>query len=164
METIEHRRRLIRILQNAYSGEQAAAYAYRGHWKSLGRHPEFKEIQRIEAEEWYHREEVGRMLTEMGARPVEWSEIRTWIIGRTLGVACHLIGWFLPMYFAGRLERGNAAEYDYAANHATALNLPDYARELTVMADVEREHEIYFRSVIAGHPMLPRMKKLFGWG
>ena len=29
------RRNLIRILQNAYSGEIAAAYAYRGHWKSV---------------------------------------------------------------------------------------------------------------------------------
>jgi Uma2 family endonuclease len=29
------RQNLIRILQSAYSGELAAAFAYRGHWKSL---------------------------------------------------------------------------------------------------------------------------------
>ncbi len=29
------RQNLIRILQSAYSGEMAAAYAYRGHWKNI---------------------------------------------------------------------------------------------------------------------------------
>ena len=51
--------RLIRVLQNAYSGELAAGYAYRGHWKSL-RDPAERERSRIiEAEEWHHRELVG---------------------------------------------------------------------------------------------------------
>ncbi len=43
------RQNLMRILQNAYSGEIAAAYAYRGHWKSLKDSPERTEIKKIEA-------------------------------------------------------------------------------------------------------------------
>ena len=164
MDATDHRRRLITILRNAYSGEQAAALAYRGHWHSIGEHPEADEIRRIEEEEWYHRREVGKMLAELGSSPAPHKEIRTWIVGRILGLGCHLIGWFLPMYFAGRLERGNAGEYDRAAHHATRLGLDAFARELDIMARVEEEHEVFFRGVIAGHPMLPRMKRILGWG
>ncbi len=53
------RKNLIRILQNAYSGEIAAAYAYRGHWKSLKDSPERTEIKKIEAEEWDHRRRLA---------------------------------------------------------------------------------------------------------
>ena len=60
---------LIRVLQNAYSGELAAGYAYRGHWRSL-RDPAERERSRvIEAEEWHHRELVGGMLRQLGAAP-----------------------------------------------------------------------------------------------
>ncbi len=54
----EAERNLIRILQNAYSGERAAAFAYRGHWKSLKESAEKTQIQKIEAEEWQHRANV----------------------------------------------------------------------------------------------------------
>ncbi len=59
--------RLIRILQNAHAGEIAAAYAYRGHWKSLKESPEKTEIKKIEAEEWDHRRRVGEWLEKLGA-------------------------------------------------------------------------------------------------
>ena len=55
---------LIRILQNAHAGEVAAAYAYRGHWKSLRESPEKARIKEIEAEEWDHRRRVGEWLGE----------------------------------------------------------------------------------------------------
>ena len=53
---------LIRILQNAHAGELAAAYAYRGHWKSLKDSPEKEHIKKIEAEEWTHRANVKKWL------------------------------------------------------------------------------------------------------
>jgi hypothetical protein len=31
------------------------------------------------------------------------------------------------------------------------------------MARVEAEHEIFFREMVAGHRLLPMMRKLFGW-
>jgi demethoxyubiquinone hydroxylase (CLK1/Coq7/Cat5 family) len=159
-----HREGLVRILQNAYSGEQAAAFAYRGHWKSLRDPEEIRQVRRIEEEEWTHRREVGEMLAKLGEAPVRASEVRTWTIGRTLGGLCRVIGWFLPMYFAGRLERGNAKEYDDAAEHAAALGLETFEQALRVMADVEREHEVFFQSMVKGHRMLPVMRRLFGWG
>ena len=51
---------LIEILQLAYSGELAAAYAYRGHWKSVSDPEERHRIEEIENEEWHHRNSLVR--------------------------------------------------------------------------------------------------------
>ena len=157
------RENLIRILQNAYSGEIAAAYAYRGHWKSLNPSPEQTNIRKIEAEEWDHRERVGRWLEVLNAKPRKLREAVFWTIGRTLGLSCHISGWFMPMYFAGRLENGNVVEYEDAASFAKELRMQECVEDLLDMARVELEHEIFFRQVVAGHRLLPMMKKWFGW-
>ena len=154
---------LIRILQNAYSGEIAAAYAYRGPWKSLRGSPEKARIKEIEAEEWDHRRRVGQWLTKLDAKPRPLREKLFWTIGRTLGVACHISGWFMPMYFAGRLESQNSVEYEDAAVFAKELQMDDCLADLLDMARVELEHEIFFRDTISGHRLLPIMKKVFGW-
>lgn len=52
MDETRARQRLVRILQNAYSGELAAGFAYRGHWKSVTDPLEKTRIQQIENEEW----------------------------------------------------------------------------------------------------------------
>jgi len=163
MRIMYHRERLIHILQSAYSGELAAGFAYRGHWKSLKNPVEIEKIRQIENEEWVHREHVGLMLAHLGARPRASLEVKLRIIGRTIGAACHLIGWFLPMYFAGRLESGNVEEYEAAAFHAGKLGLDDFQSELLVMARVDREHELFFMSVVAGHAWLPFMQSVFKW-
>jgi demethoxyubiquinone hydroxylase (CLK1/Coq7/Cat5 family) len=158
------REALVRILQNAFSGELAAAYAYRGHWKSLKNAEEIRGIQKIENEEWLHREKVGDMLATLGAQPNRTKELKMRLIGRTIGFACHLIGWFLPMYFAGRLESQNIKEYADAALHANQLDLTEYESELLVMSAVEREHEIFFFNVVARHKLLPFVRLFFRWG
>ncbi len=154
---------LIRILQNAYSGEVAAAYAYRGHWRSLKDSPERERIKEIEEEEWDHRRRVGEWLENLGAKPRPVREKVFWTIGRSLGVTCYVSGWFMPMYFAGRLESQNSVEYEDAAALATELQMDDCASDLLDMARVELEHEEFFRSVVAGHRLLPAMKRVFGW-
>lgn len=157
------RENLIRILQNAYSGEVAAAYAYRGHWRSLRESPERVRIMQIEEEEWDHRRRVGQLLEKLGAKPRPIREKVFWTIGRSLGVTCHVSGWFMPMYFAGRLESKNSVEYEDAAAFAKELGMDDCVAELLDMARVELEHEEYFRSVVTGHRLLPAMKRVFGW-
>jgi len=159
-----HRRHLIHILQGAYSGELAAGFAYRGHWKSVKNTEERAAIQKIENEEWVHRKRVGEMLASLGAAPRKLRELKLWVIGRTIGISCHLIGWFLPMYFAGRLESGNVIEYQVAADHAAALGLTEFEGDLLIMSAVEKEHEQFFLRVITGHRWLPLISTLFGWG
>ena len=64
-------------------------------------------IRQIENGEWLHRERVGELLTSLGAAPDRRRERRAAAIGRTLGFLCHVAGWFVPMYGAGRLESRN---------------------------------------------------------
>jgi rubrerythrin len=157
------REKLIRILQNAYSGEIAAAYAYRGHWKSLKDSPEKTRIREIEEEEWDHRRRVGEWLEALGAAPRSARERVFWTVGRVLGFTCHVSGWFMPMYFAGRLESQNSDEYEEAAEHAKELGMHECVEDLLDMARVEVEHEVFFRGVVASHWLLPTMKAFFRW-
>jgi len=155
---------LVSILERAYSGELAAAYAYRGHWKSLKDPAEIARIKQIEDEEWLHRGNIARMMQYMKVEPGRLREARCWIVGRIIGIGCHLIGWFLPMYFAGRLESGNTIEYENAAVYAGQLGLADFESELLVMSRVEKEHELFFLGVISNHPWLPLVSRIFKWG
>ncbi len=152
------RERLIRILQDAHSGELAAAYAYRGHWRSVSDPAERDRIHQIEDEEWHHRSLVRGILDELGGRPDRKREILFWIIGRTLGTLCHVSGWFLPMYAAGKLERRNIVEYEDAARLAVEAGLEQHVDCLLTMAEVEWEHELFFRSRLIGHRMLRVLK------
>jgi demethoxyubiquinone hydroxylase (CLK1/Coq7/Cat5 family) len=142
---------LVEILQLAYSGERAAAYAYRGHWHSVSSPEERQRIQKIENEEWHHRRIVGEMLSTLGAAPDPWREIRASIIGRTLQALCHVSGWLLPMYGAGKLERRNIVEYEHAAQYALGSHRQEFIDCLLTMAEVEWEHEQYFRAKVLSH-------------
>jgi demethoxyubiquinone hydroxylase (CLK1/Coq7/Cat5 family) len=158
------RENLIRILQNAHAGELAAAYAYRGHWKSLKNSAERERIKQIEAEEWAHRENVRRWLTELEAQPNALREKIFWTIGRTIGAACYVSGWFFPMYFAGRLESQNVQEYVDAAGYAAELRMQSCFDEMMEMSRVEGEHESFFRQTVASHRLLPITRTFFRWG
>jgi rubrerythrin len=151
---MDARHKLIRQLQGAFSGELAAGFAYRGHWKSVSDPAERERIRTIESEEWHHRELVRGLLRDLGAKPNRIREAIFWIIGRTLGALCPLSGWFLPMYGAGRLERGNIVEYEHAAVFAEQCGHPEMIECLLSMAEVEWEHELYFRGRILGHRWL----------
>jgi demethoxyubiquinone hydroxylase (CLK1/Coq7/Cat5 family) len=164
MDKESDRSSLVGILKLAYSGELAAAYAYRGHWKSLKNPAEIIRIKQIEDEEWVHRQNIARMMEFMEIRPSVLREVRCWIVGRSIGIACHILGWFLPMYFAGRLESGNTIEYEHAAMHAGRLGLLDFENELQVMSRVEKEHELFFLGVISNHAWLPFVSRIFKWG
>ena len=104
------------------------------------------------------------MLTALGSGSAKAKEVRSWIIGRVIGLLCHITGWFMPMYFAGRLESGNVKEYEDAADDAGKLGLVEFASDLRTMASVERDHELFFASMVERHRLLPLMRSLFGWG
>src|SRR5215472_19236282 len=140
----ETRRRLIDLLQLAYSGEKAAALAYQGHARSVSHPHEKAMIEKIERDEWVHREKVGRLLARLGAQPVRLREIRSSAVGHVLSFLCRFSGWFLPMYFAGKLETQNVCQYDKAAEYAAAIGRGDFLPDLMEMAAVEIEHEKFF--------------------
>jgi hypothetical protein len=91
------------------------------------------------------------MLESLGAGPQKVREIRATVVGRMLGILCHLSGWFAPMYGAGRLESRNIVEYETAARYARGCGREDLIDCLLTMAEVEWEHEHYFRACVLRH-------------
>jgi demethoxyubiquinone hydroxylase (CLK1/Coq7/Cat5 family) len=145
------RRRLIALLRLAHAGERAAAFAYAGHRRSVRDHEEQAAIARIEREEWDHRACIAGMLAELGAAPSGLREPVMATIGRTLGLLCHLSGWLAPMYGAGWIERRNVWEYVVAARHARDAGEWQLVEPLLAMAEVEHDHEAYFRAKVRSH-------------
>lgn len=153
----DSRQKLIALLQLAYSAEKAAGYAYRGHWHSTVDKDERIRIKQIEDEEWHHRELVGEMLQSLEAGPNRQREFRAWVIGRVLALLCHVMGWLAPMYGAGRLESRNIGEYETTARYARDSGRDEFIDCLLTMAEVEWEHEKYFRSRVLLHPVGRRL-------
>lgn len=159
-------RELVRLLRAAYSGEMAAAYAYRGHWKALRDFEEKEKVYQIEDEEWSHRRELRGMLDYLGARPHYPHYLREalmYLTGRAVGLMCRVTGRFLPMYFAGWLESGNVREYETASLRAGRLGLKGFEKELRAMAAAEGSHERFFARMVSRHRLRPLMRALFRW-
>src|SRR5690606_34592042 len=100
-------KKLVNLLQKAYSAEKAAAFAYQGHAASVKDKDEKASIKQIEMDEWGHRREVLAIMTEYNIPISNYYEFRFYIVGKIISFSCHVIGWFMPFYFAGRLESGN---------------------------------------------------------
>jgi rubrerythrin len=156
-DTALARRRLVAVLRLAFSGELAAAFAYRGHANSVRDPDERARIRQIEDEEWRHRRRVGELLRELGERPRRRREARAWLVGKLLGLLCHVSGWLAPMYGAGRLESRNVREYEAAARHAWEAGRREWVDCLLEMAEVEWEHEAYFRGRVLAHAIGRRL-------
>jgi len=147
-------RDLVAVLVRAHAGELAAALAYQGHARSLAEATEAAEVLAIAGEEMEHRESIRRMLDDLqglagpDARPRRSREVLFGVLGTVLGRLCRVSGWLAPMYGAGWLESGNIREYEEAAGLAIIAGRPDLAPELLRMAEVEWEHEQYFRAKV----------------
>ena len=149
---------LTALLQLACSGELGAALAYRGHWKSLAEGEDRRRIRTIEQEELHHRTRLQEMLRELGTSPKRSREVRAWLIGRTLGLLCRVSGWLAPMYGAGKLESRNIREYEEAARHARDCGRHEWVDCLLTMAEVEWDHEAYFRGRVRSHRLGRRLR------
>lgn len=145
------RTKLVRTLQSAYSGELGAIFAYRGHARSVSQPEEKAMILRIEYEEVLHRRRVGEMLEALGESPSLMREKPLGWVGKTLGVLCSWTGWFAPMYGAGLLESRNIREYEDAALYALNSGHLEFLDDLLLMAEIEWQHEKYFREQCRTH-------------
>jgi rubrerythrin len=155
---------LVNLLKQAYSAEKAAAFAYQGHASSVKSACEKAEIRQIEIDEWNHRKEVLALMNMYNVPISNWYEVKNYFIGKTISIACHLIGWFMPFYFAGNLESGNVCEYVRMKRLFNALNISDHDEVLHEMSLKEKEHEVYFYEKIKDHKRLPLFEKVFSWG
>lgn len=161
---IDARLKFIKLLQRAYSGEMAAALAYRGHRKILRDKIERRAVRQIEIDEWRHRKDIGSILSDLDAKPSVFREIVFFAIGSAISFSCFFCGRFLATYFAGRLESGNVLEYQQAFDLAEEIGLAEYCEEFFEMRETESRHERILYEMVENHPLLPVFSFIFGWG
>ncbi len=151
MHKEEARQALLDLLVRAYSGELAAALAYMGHTKAVSSREERDTITRIRAEELDHRRHLARMIHQLGGSVDVERETRMNRIGTFISNLCRYTrwipgSWFATMYGAGWLEYYNIEEYEEAARLAVQAGYEDFVQELISFAEVEWNHEQYFRT------------------
>lgn len=156
--------KLIRLLQLAYSAEKAAAFAYIGHAGAVRNPDEKKAIRQIELDEWQHRETVLSIMRQYDVPVSRYFEIKYHVIGRVISASCYVIGWFMPYYFAGRLESGNVCEYFIMMRYFNELGITRHDTVLYEMGLKEKDHEVYFQKALQNNRLLPLFEKIFGWG
>ena len=157
-------RHLIRSLQTAYSAERAASFAYIGHANSLKNADEISAVRQIEQDEWDHRREVLTIMQEYEIPISRWLEWKYWWVGRIIGLSCHVIGRFMPYFFAGKLESGNVCEYFVMMKEFRSLGIHKHDEVLYEMGLREKEHEVYFLRMVKDAKWLPLFEKVFSWG
>jgi len=162
-KSLDHKK-LTRLLQKAYSAEKAAAFAYQGNAGAVKSKEEKIAVHQIELDEWHHRKVVLGIMNEYGVPISRYYEIKFHIIGKVIAGSCYVIGWFMPYYFAGRLESGNVCEYFRMMQYFHELGIVKHNAELYEMGIKEKEHEIYFLEIIKHKKVLPIFEKLFAWG
>ncbi len=155
---------LVDLLKTAYSAEKAAAFAYQGHAGAVKDQEEKKAIHQIELDEWNHREEVLQIMKQYDIPVSKYYEFRFHVVGKIISGSCYVIGWFMPFYFAGRLESGNVCEYFRMMHMFHSIGITDHDTVLYEMGIKEKEHEIYFLEQIKTNKMLPFFEWLFSWG
>jgi hypothetical protein len=156
--------RLVDSLRKAYSAERAAAFAYIGHANSLKDSIEKAAVSQIETDEWSHRRDVLTLMHQYEIPVSLYYELKYYAIGKVISFSCHVIGWFMPYYFAGRLESGNVCEYFVMMQYFNDLNISEHDEMLYEMGIKEKEHEVYFLERIQQSRLLPAFERLFNWG
>lgn len=155
---------LVDLLQQAYSAEKAAAFAYQGHANSLRKSEDKKAVKQIEDDEWEHRREVLEIMKQYNVPISKYYEFRFHCVGKIISASCYVIGRFMPFYFAGRLESGNVCEYFRMKQYFNSLGIREHDQILYNMGMKEKEHEVYFLEQVKTDKLLPFFEKVFSWG
>jgi hypothetical protein len=156
--------KLVKQLRLAYSAEKAAAFAYIGHAGSVKDADQKLAIRQIELDEWHHRETVLSIMMQYDVPASRYNEAKYHVIGKIISLSCYVIGWFMPYYFAGRLESGNVCEYFVMMRYFNELGITEHDDVLYEMGIKEKEHEVYFQKSLENNRLLPIFEKVFGWG
>ena len=155
---------LVDLLQRAYSAEKAAAFAYIGHAGSLKDPAAKAAVKQIEDDEWGHRAHVLAIMRRYGIPMSRYYEVKYAVVGKLIAGSCYVIGWFMPIFFAGKLESGNVCEYFVMMHYFHSLGIREHDAILYEMGMKEKEHEVYFLEQIKGSRLLPFFERVFCWG
>lgn len=138
--------KLVRLLKQAHAVETGAYNAYEGHWRSLKKESERNKVQEIQKDEWFHRQSVGWMLIELKSEPSEFLETVMYLVGKTISIACYVMGYRAAMWGAKIMEVMGKNIYKKLAQIARDEGYPAMGVELDLMQKAEESHEEYFKS------------------
>ena len=96
--------------------------------------------------------EVLAIANEYGVPVSKYYELRFHIIGKVIAGSCHYVGWFMPIYFAGRLERECVRIHPY--ERLLQQSWYHYTIRFYEMGIKEREHEDYFLAQVKDSKLL----------
>jgi hypothetical protein len=137
---------------------------YVGHAGSLKDPVDKAAVKQIEDDEWGHRRNVLIIMQKYDVPISKYYEVKFHLIGKIISLSCYVIGWFMPYFFAGKLESGNVCEYFVMMQHFHSLGISDHDQILYEMGMKEKDHEIYFLNQIRTSKLLPLFEQIFSWG
>lgn len=138
--------KLVIMLQQAYAIEIGAFNAYEGHWRSVSSSYERAQIQEIQKEELEHKLAVGQMLAELKAKPSIILNVILWLIGKSISLACYVMGRKAAMWGAGVMEKLGTLCYKRIAAEAKLKGHRAMAHDLEDMQEAEERHDKFFQS------------------
>lgn len=137
--------KLIRLLKQAHAVETGAYNAYEGHWRSLKDESDREKVKAIQKDEWFHRQAVGFMLIDLKSEPSEFLETIFYLIGKTISLACYVMGYRAAMWGAKIMEVMGSQIYWKLAKEAYDSGHKEWHGELCKMARQEEAHEAFFK-------------------
>jgi rubrerythrin len=82
---------LVKLMQKAFSGERAAAFAYIGHAGSLKSAEAKAAVKQIEDDERGHGENLRLIMQLYGVSPSKFYEAYFYVVGRVISTSCSVI-------------------------------------------------------------------------
>ena len=137
--------KLVRILRLAHAIEIGAYEAYEGHWRTVKNDGQRKILQRIQKDEWFHKQAVGFMLIELEAKSNKFLDSIMYFIGKSVSISCYVIGYRAAMWGAKLFEIMGSGIYRQASAEAFKIRHIRMYRELWEMNRTEKEHEEFFK-------------------
>lgn len=141
---------LVKMLRRAHAIEIGAYNAYEGHWRSIKpiTCEERGKIKWIQIDELLHRETIERMLKELGGKPSFFLDSILWVIGKSISIACYVMPYRAAMWGAKIMESMGSEIYENLILQAIFDDHGQYVKEFMEMAQKEKEHEKYFKSIL----------------
>lgn len=150
--------KLIKMMKRAHAIEVGAYHAYEGHFRSIKplTNPNRGEIKMIQVDEKIHKEELARMLSNLGSQQNYLLDATFYLIGRFISAACYV----MPARWSnlGALMMEKLADPCYAglAEEAKKQGRYDMQSKFLEMRKSEEEHHEFFDKLLTNDPVHDR--------
>lgn len=141
--------KFIKLLKRAHAIEIGAYHAYEGHWRSLPNDSVSQNtIKAIQTDELNHKKAVAQMLKDLNAKSSPLLDTILWLIGKSISIACHFMGFRMAMWGAKIMEIMGANIYRKLVQIAVKERQYTMALGLSYMQRAEEDHERYIKTCL----------------